>query len=98
VSPSAHPVRVFDFPSGQRRMCNVALTIGESLRRCYTEVELRRAVCLIALSSELTTARLSEVLREDDVERDAPPAEANSVLTSQCSHRLRVEEGSESAP
>jgi hypothetical protein len=45
VSPSAHPVRVFDFPSEKRRMCNVALTIGESLRRCYTGVELI-SVCM----------------------------------------------------
>jgi hypothetical protein len=49
-------------------MCDVALTIGESLRRCYTEDELRRAVCLIALSSEITTARLSETLTTGESE------------------------------
>jgi hypothetical protein len=37
--------------------------------RCYTAVELRRAVCRIALSSELTTARLSENLTASASER-----------------------------
>lgn len=107
MSPSARPVPVFGFPSGKRRMCNIVLTIGESLRRRYTAVELRRAVCRIAPSSELTTARLSEVLREDDPdwERSEPPAQVNAVLTpinltwmTASSHRSRDEARSEGAP
>jgi hypothetical protein len=61
-------------------MRGCAPRIRENLRRCYTEVELRRAVCLIALSSELTTARLSEVLREDDHDGGAELTVSGSEL------------------
>jgi hypothetical protein len=55
-------------------MCDGALTIGESLRRCYTEVGFIRTVYLVTMSSDFTSAILSEVLREDDrdAEQNAP--------------------------